>query len=141
MTPASTYQCKYCLQEIKQKAKVCHHCSRHQNRLVQYSDRIGLLISIVMVGIALFQLNEARQERIVASEAVPKAETLAASLIRVTYIQAITKNEFGNSPRLKKAQEIKEKELNKVLELRFANKEERKTFLQELTNELPPREN
>ena len=53
----------------------------------------------------------------------------------------MTKSEFGNSPRLKKAQEIIEKELNKVLELRFANKEERKTFLQELTNELPPREN
>lgn len=85
-------------------------------------------------------LNEAQQERIAALEAIQKAETLATSLIRVTYFQAITKNEFG-TPRAKKAQEIIEKELNKVLKLRYPNEEERKMFGQELTNELPPRGN
>ena len=144
---ASTYQCKYCLQEIKQEAKVCHHCSRHQNRWIQSLGTIvhavsisGFIISIIMVVIAFSHLKEARQERIAASEAIQKAEILATSLIRVTYFQAITKNEFG-TPRAKKAQEIIEKELNKVLKLRYPNEEERKMFGQELTNELPPRGN
>ena len=54
------------------------------------------------------------------------AETIAASLIRVTYIQAKTKSEFGSSSCLKKTQKIIEEKLNKVLKLRFPNKEKRK---------------
>jgi len=142
----STYQCKYCLQEIEQKAKVCHYCSRYQNRLIQSLGTIvhlisigAFVISIIMMWIAFSHLKEARQERIAAEDAVQKAETVAASLIRVTYIQAKTKNEFGNSSRLKKAQAIIEEELNKVLKLGFPNEEGRKAFIQELTKELPPR--
>lgn len=144
----SKYYCKYCLQEINQNATVCYHCSRHQNRCIQSLGIIvhvvsisGFIISIIMVMIAFSHLKEARQERIAASDAVEKAETLAASLIRVTYIQAITKSEFGDSLRLKKAGEIIDEELNHILEMRFPDIEKRKAFIQELTKELPPRGN
>lgn len=140
--------CRYCLMEIKRNAKVCHHCNFHQNGFVQCLGTIvhivsisGFIISIIMVMVAFFHLKEAKQERIDAEVAVQKAEMLATSLIRVTYIQSITKNELGSSARLKKAQEIINEELNRILQQRFPDPEQRRAFIQELTNELPPRGN
>ena len=71
-------QCRHCLEPIHARAAVCPHCSRHQHWLVnfyvEYLGQIGILASIVLVGIALVQLSEARRERITASTAAQVAE-------------------------------------------------------------------
>ncbi|MDP3183322.1 MAG: hypothetical protein Q8M54_10975 [Desulfobaccales bacterium] len=62
---------------------------------------------------------------------------LSVILTRITYIQAQTKHEFGHSPRLEKAAEIIDKDLNRVLQLMIPDQQERSAFIQELTTALP----
>jgi hypothetical protein len=66
--------CKYCLERINKHAKVCHYCGRHQNRYIQYFDRIGVLISIGLLLLSFSQFNEARKEHIKAQEALQHAQ-------------------------------------------------------------------
>jgi len=64
---------------------------------------------------------------------------LSIILTRITYVQAQTKSEFGNTPRLKKAAEIIENDINRVLALMIPDPTERQTFVQDLMNALPSR--
>src|SRR3990172_4741485 len=102
-------ECCYCFQHIHQSAKVCHHCGHHQFWFWNHFklELIGLLISVIMVMIAAFQLNEARKERIAAKDALLKAQSTEArvlelhqlftqhalSVISSTYLSMVTKNE------------------------------------------------
>lgn len=66
--------CRSCDQEIAERAKVCHHCGRSQYPLLnffRYSD----LISIGILIISIWQLNQALHQRVDASEAYAKAES------------------------------------------------------------------
>ena len=64
---------------------------------------------------------------------------LSVILTRITYVQAQTKSEFGNSPRLKKAAEIINTDINRVLLLMIPDPDERQAFVQDLLNALPSR--
>ncbi len=64
---------------------------------------------------------------------------LSLILTRITYVQGQTKNELGSSVRLKKAAEIIEKDINRVLNLMIPDPKERSAFVAELTNALPSR--
>ncbi len=64
---------------------------------------------------------------------------LSLILTRITYVQGQTKNELGSSVRLKKAAEIIEKDINRVLNLMISDPKERSAFVAELTNALPSR--
>ena len=64
--------CRYCDEVISDSAKVCRHCGRSQNRLInlmRHSD----LISIVLFVIAIWQFTSALQERANADVAFQKA--------------------------------------------------------------------
>lgn len=64
---------------------------------------------------------------------------LSIILTRITYVQAQTKNEFGNTPRLQKAAEIIQDDINRVLVLMIPDAAERRVFVQNLINALPSR--
>jgi len=64
---------------------------------------------------------------------------LSVILTRITYVQAKTKSEFGNTPRLQKAAEIIEKDINRVLQLMIPDPQERNAFIEKLTSLLPSR--
>jgi len=64
---------------------------------------------------------------------------LSIILTRITYVQAQTKSEFGNTPRLQKAAEIIENDINRVLALMIPDPIERQTFVEDLMNALPSR--
>jgi hypothetical protein len=67
--PDNQKPCRYCRKPIHKDAKVCHHCRFHQSRFIQYFVSYGVLAALLALGISVFQLNEARNERIDASEA------------------------------------------------------------------------
>jgi hypothetical protein len=69
-------ECLYCHEHIKVSAKVCFHCGRHQRRIVQYFDRIGILVSILLLILSFWQAREARLKRIEAEEALKRAEAV-----------------------------------------------------------------
>ena len=64
---------------------------------------------------------------------------LSVILTRITYVQAKKKSEFGNTPRLQKAAEIIEKDINRVLQLMIPDPQERNAFIEKLTSLLPSR--
>src|SRR5574337_588773 len=67
--------CKYCHESIDALAKVCHKCSRHQNRLIQYFDRIGIIISVFLLVLSFSQFIDARQKHAEAEEALRRAKS------------------------------------------------------------------
>src|SRR5262245_16769284 len=74
--PDNQKPCRYCRQDIHIDAKVCQYCRYHQKRYVQYLPYIqsgGLVVTIVALVLSFFQLREARQQRISASEARTEA--------------------------------------------------------------------
>jgi len=88
-------------------------------------------------------IDEIKQEVVLAhqnSQAIFNAtKELSVILTRITYVQAQTKSEFGNTPRLKKAAEIIETDINRVLMLMIPNPGERQAYVQKLTSSLPSR--
>ena len=74
------------------------------------------------------------------TQAIFKAtKELSVILTRITYLQVQTKHEFGDTTRLKKAAEIIEKDLNRILQLMIPDLIERKAFVSDLKNALPAR--
>jgi chromosome segregation ATPase len=74
------------------------------------------------------------------SQAIYNAtKELSVILTRITYVQSQTKGEFGNTPRLQKAAEIIEKDIDRVLQLMIPDPQERNAFVKELTSALPSR--
>jgi hypothetical protein len=67
--PDGQKPCRYCRRDIHIDAKVCYHCRYHQSRFVQYFVSYGVLAALLAIIISVLQLNEARNERIDASEA------------------------------------------------------------------------
>jgi hypothetical protein len=71
--PDNQKPCRYCRQDIHIDAKVCQHCRYHQNRRVQYFpyiQSVGLLLTLVALGISSSHLMEARKQRIRACVAM-----------------------------------------------------------------------
>ena len=112
---------------------------------------------MIMVAIAISQLNEARKERVAAKQALAQAEEakgtallaaedankvyettrdLALTLTRIVYFQTITKREIGTA-RSKTAIENIGKELNRVIRKMMPDSEERKAFIRDLESDLP----
>ncbi len=89
------------------------------------------------------QLDETKEQVALAhrnSQAIFNAtKELSLILTRITYVQAQTKSEFGNSPRLQKAADIILEDINRVLQLMIPDPGEQKAFVQELTTALPKR--
>lgn len=89
------------------------------------------------------QLEDAEKQIMLAhsnTQAIFNAtKELSVILTRITYIQSQTKSEFGSSPRLTKAAEIIERDINRVLMLMIPDPNERDAFVTELKGELPPR--
>jgi hypothetical protein len=76
--------------DIHIDAKVCQHCRYHQKRYVQYFPNIqsiGLLLTLVAVGISSCHLMEARKQWIsaleVQREAISAKESATASVKKV----------------------------------------------------------
>jgi len=144
--------CRYCVKNISTEAKVCHHCGRHQNRIVQYSDRIGLLVSIIMLLIAFSQLREARQERVAASDAVTKAQQAERStkslheafrqqalvMTRIEWLNLETSMEIGTERSRKAAEQIL-KDINLVLRWAIPDQDKRTIWIKELKGTIPAR--
>ncbi len=89
------------------------------------------------------QLEDSKGQIVLAhrnSQAIFNAtKELSLILTRITYIQAQTKNELGNSARLQKATKLIEKDINRVLQLMIPDAGEQSAFVQELTTALPNR--
>jgi hypothetical protein len=68
-------RCCYCTSMIHRSASVCPQCGRDQRWYLNYFriDHIGLIIALAMIVIAYWQLQEVRQERIAANQALEKA--------------------------------------------------------------------
>jgi hypothetical protein len=73
--PKSMKLCRHCRREIHLEAKACHHCRFHQSLFVQYFLSYGMLAALLALGLSIFQLNEARKERVSASEAMRNAHS------------------------------------------------------------------
>jgi hypothetical protein len=75
--PDNQKPCRYCRKDIDIDAKVCQHCRYHQKRFVQYFpyiQSVGLILTIIALVLSSRQLQEARQQRISASEAMKSAD-------------------------------------------------------------------
>ena len=66
--------CRHCAKSIEKTATVCHHCGLHQNILISYIDRLGVLLSVLLVLLAYLQFYEARNERVKAETAHREAQ-------------------------------------------------------------------
>ncbi|MGB2862933.1 MAG: hypothetical protein WBC05_06375 [Sedimentisphaerales bacterium] len=89
------------------------------------------------------KLEDVRSQVVLAhrnSQAIFNAtKELSLILTRITYLQAKTKSEFGNTPRLQKAAEIIEQDINRVLQMMIPDAQQQKVFVEELTSALPSR--
>ena len=67
--------CRYCKSLIPSQASVCPRCGRYQNRFFNHFriDHIGLIIAVVLLFLAVFQFNQAKNECIKATKAWTKA--------------------------------------------------------------------
>jgi len=65
--------CKYCVEEIHIKAKVCKHCGRNQNKWISAIKYINI-ISIIMLLLSILQYRDSKEERAKASEALDSAK-------------------------------------------------------------------
>lgn len=63
-------QCRYCLEEIKPRAKVCRHCSRSQNKVFNVLRSSDVAAAIISFGVLIFTILQASS----ANEANRKAE-------------------------------------------------------------------
>jgi len=161
-------KCRYCRESIHIDSKVCHYCSRHQNRFWQHFGDVGtwvsipgIVISILMLCISLSQLREAREERIAAQEASAIAvearntalsaqeKTEAAyqnikqavkAFAGITYFQGVTRNDMGTERAQEAWLQIND-ELNKLLQRILPDPNERSRFIQELNGRLPNKTN
>ena len=89
------------------------------------------------------KLEDVRSQVVLAhrnSQAIFNAtKELSLILTRITYLQAKTNSEFGNTPRLQKAAEIIEQDINRVLQMMIPDAQQQKVFVEELTSALPSR--
>jgi RNA polymerase subunit RPABC4/transcription elongation factor Spt4 len=160
--------CRHCKNYINKEAKVCYHCSRSQNRFWSFIERVSLIIVISAVALSWLQFNEARKERVKAEEAFSRAEkaknkALEAtqktkelkqetsklkddlkenilSTIKMVYLQAKTRAQFGTSVQKNAEKEI-EKELNKILIIAIPDKNERAQWINEMNQIISPKNN
>ena len=161
--------CRHCCQVIASGATVCHHCQRHQDKRWQKFLSIATIlpiitmsVTIVMMLIALSQLQEAKKERIMASQAVSQAqdalERVKAAgkevvrideqlqeqfflVVSMTWLQLQTRGQFGSgSARLNKANQEIMKDINAMLVKVIPDKAKRKQWLENLYKRLPPRQ-
>jgi hypothetical protein len=74
--------CKYCKETLNPAAVVCPQCGRDQHAPLGWfqPEKIGLVISIVMMLAALVQLNMASNERSTATDALNKANSAIAEI-------------------------------------------------------------
>jgi hypothetical protein len=85
--PATLKQCRHCSEEIKESARVCHHCSRVQTGFFRFSNVIriaegmALLVSLGLLAVAFLnwsstqdQLTQAREARAQAEAASKRVE-------------------------------------------------------------------
>jgi len=156
----SQKKCRYCQESIHKDAKVCYHCSGHQNWFGQHVGNSAFLISVVMVFIAWLELCDARRERITAENASQTAveakkaavtaqqqtegaysriKEVVRTLTAITYFNGVTRNEVGTE-RVQEAQHQIEQELNALLKQMVPDPNERTTFIQDLNARLPKRE-
>jgi len=69
----SCKKCIYCYSDMHHSASVCRSCGKYQNKIINYIENIGHIIAFVMLFIAYFQLQEAKQERVLAKQAYDAA--------------------------------------------------------------------
>ena len=83
--------CKHCDEKIGESATVCPHCQRDQIHLFGRfrPDRIGLLISFVMMLIAIMQLFQATQQLSSAQAALEEAK-IAREEVSKLQVEAFT---------------------------------------------------
>ena len=69
-------RCKFCKNTMNLGARICANCGRDQNIILGrvQPDKIGVIVSVIMVIIALVQLNTASKERKLAKEAFQQAQ-------------------------------------------------------------------
>jgi len=68
-------QCRYCRYEIPADATICSNCGRNQNIYLQYFriEWIGVMVSVVMMIVALSQLQASRADREDAKRTLERA--------------------------------------------------------------------
>lgn len=85
----------------------------------------------------LNQDSEAAKQEIVKLNAA--SSQIALTLVRATYLTLQTKNEFGGGPRLKKALDEIEADINRILPMVIPDPKERAQWVNQLENTLPKR--
>src|SRR5262249_1683451 len=83
---ADSPRCGFCREEINPGAKVCRHCSRSQNRwinLLRSSDVIASAISVAVLIVTIWQLNEAKDTNVKAYQALEKASATETQVLEV----------------------------------------------------------
>ncbi len=95
--------CKCCFQQIHISAKVCNHCSRHQNFWARHFGDTAIVVSIVMVILATAQFLDTRKKNIDASSALTKAKSAAEDVNEIRIEANIIKDEINFNLLLTKA--------------------------------------
>jgi hypothetical protein len=65
--------CQYCRTPIHPDASVCQHCRYHQRWWLNYFQQFGFLVSIVVLGVSIWQFKVALEQRTKADEALDRA--------------------------------------------------------------------
>jgi hypothetical protein len=68
--------CKYCRTPIHLNASVCQHCRYHQRWWLNFFPQFGFLVSIVVVGVSIWQFRVALEQRTKADEALQRASAV-----------------------------------------------------------------
>lgn len=92
--------CKYCLNPIKENAKVCHYCSRDQNFWYHWGGVIAKGFTVAGIVATLYTLYVAQQERFDASLALERA---TSALVRADSVAKVAEH---RTKELRKMQSI-----------------------------------
>jgi hypothetical protein len=70
--------CKYCISPIPADAWVCQYCRYHQRWWLNYFQQFGFLVSIVVLGVSIWQFRIALEQRTKVDEALQRASHVEA---------------------------------------------------------------
>lgn len=148
--------CRFCKHELKQAdAKACSECGRYQPPLgfLNVANEFGILIAIVMMILAWLGYVDARQERVLAQQALTNAQSAlslaeateqrtaqnALSVVKIVCLDRHT--QFQAGPGVQEAENQMSSELDALLHRTITNDVERSVWLRKLRELYPEKKN
>ncbi len=85
--------CKYCIEKIDQKAKVCYHCGKYQKKFFNNIFSVNALTTIISICLLVLSFFQYRDSSIEKANAIEASEASKLALGKITEIEKRISND------------------------------------------------